>query len=279
MLQLAIRVGNLRRAKHALDARSFSSKPAPSPSPSPSPAPSPPPAPAPVTLVSSPSSAPPAATVFDPVKDRRVAAHPMTTGGKKGLTGFSFPVPRKLEDIIKYALLEREPPAKIRTVWNEFHDARRDSVATAWSTEQFDAVMRSSKRARSFLYPVFKGDGKYFTLFAQWQDKFCIMAFLDDYRRSPAAAEPYFSIAVYDDFVQRKGLALVRGDFSAHLTKADAAHLLNLIVHVHVDEPRQLELFNKDPGSFDWERFLAECPRPPAPAALPKGAPLVKHRA
>jgi hypothetical protein len=49
-----------------------------------------------------------AATLLDPVTGKRVAQHAMTTGGKKGLTGFSFPVPRRLEDIIKYALLERE---------------------------------------------------------------------------------------------------------------------------------------------------------------------------
>ena len=215
--------------------------------------------------------------MLDPVTERKVALHPMTTGGKKGLTGFSFPVPRKLEDIIKYALLEREPPARIKEAWNGFHDKRVDSVATTWSRAEYEAVRAAAQRGPRFLYPVFKGDGAYFTLYAEWQDKFCIMAFLDDYRRSPAAAEPYFSIALYDDFLKRKDLVLVRGDYSAHLTKQDAAHLLNLVAHFHLRAPRHLEHFNRDPASFDWQGYLNECPRPPGPTALPRAAPLVKH--
>lgn len=216
-------------------------------------------------------------TIIDPYSNKKVVQHPYTTGGKKGLTGFSFPVPRKLEDIIKYALLEREPAAKIKEVWNTFHDSRVDSVATSWSKSELDAAMSVSKRNRSFLFPVFKGDGKYFTLFAEWQDKYLIMCFLDDYRRSPGAAEPYFSLAVYDDFVARKGIALVRGDYSAHLNKLDAAHLLNMVRKFYIEDPKMVETFNKDPSSFNWERFLAECPRPPKVDEIKNPQKLVKH--
>ena len=216
-------------------------------------------------------------TIIDPYSDKKVIQHPYTTGGKKGLTGFSFPVPRKLEDIIKYALLEREPATKIKEVWNGFHDSRVDSVATSWSKSELEAAMSVSKRNRSFLFPVFKGDGKYFTLFAEWQDKYLIMCFLDDYRRSPGAAEPYFSLAVYDDFVTRKGIALVRGDYSAHLNKLDAAHLLNLVRHFYIQDPKMVETFNKDPSSFNWERFLAECPRPIQVNEIKDAKKLVKH--
>ena len=231
-------------------------------------------------LSSLPPPPPGAATLLDPVTGKRVAQHAMTTGGKKGLTGFSFPVPRRLEDIIKYALLEREPAAKIKEAWNVFHDARVDSVATTWTAAEFAAVMAASRRNKSMLYPVFKGEGRYFTLYAEWQDKYLIMAFLEDYRRSPGGAEPYFSVAVYDDFLAKKGLALVRGDYSAHLTKRDAAHLLNLVAHFHLREPRQLELFNREPAAFSWEGMLATCPRPPeagSVAADPRKATLVKH--
>lgn len=56
-------------------------------------------------------------------------------------------------------------------------------------------------------------------LFAQWQDNYCIFTFLDDYRRNPSTAEPYLALTMFDDFLDRKELVLVRGDFSGHLVK------------------------------------------------------------
>ncbi len=183
------------------------------------------------------------------------------------MPGFSFPAPRKLETIVKYALLERESPDRIREVWNEFHDNRLDSVATTWTAAEFNAIQERKRRCPRFIYPVHKGDGKYFTLVAEWQDKFCIFTFLDDYRRNPSAAEPYLSVALYDDFLERKGLVLVRGDFSGHLLRRDAAHVLNLMRYFYFENPKHLEAFNRDPASFSWDSYLRECPRPPEPKA------------
>jgi len=56
---------------------------------------------------------------------------------------------------------------------------------------------------------------------------------------------------------------LVRGDFSGHLRKADAAHLLTLMRYYYFSEPAAVETFNLDPRAFDWTRHLAGCPNPP----------------
>ncbi len=111
-----------------------------------------------------------------------------------------------------------------------------------------------------FVFPVRKGDGKFFTLICQFQDKHAIFTYLEDYKRDPARAEPYLAVTFFDDFMSRKGLVLVRGDFSYHLNKQDAARLLRLLHHFYVVDPRHVETFNKDPRSFDFTRFLAECP-------------------
>ena len=58
-------------------------------------------------------------------------------------------------------------------------------------------------------------------------------------------------------------LVLVRGDFSGHLRKADAAHLLTLMRYYYFSEPAAVETFNLDPRAFDWTRHLAGCPNPP----------------
>ena len=61
----------------------------------------------------------------------------------------------------------------------------------------------------------------------------------------------------------RAQLVLVRGDFSGHLRKADAAHLLTLMRYYYFSEPGAVETFNLDPRAFDWTRHLAGCPNPP----------------
>lgn len=195
-------------------------------------------------------------------KSGEVVQHPYITGGKKYLPGFSFPAPRKLEQIIKYALLEREPPAQIKQIWNTFHDTRLDCVATTWTPEEFAGIQERKRRCPRMIYPILKGDGKYFNLIAEWQDKYCIFTFLDDYRRNPSAAEPYMSVALYDDFLERKQLLLVRGDFSGHLTKADATHLLNLIRYFYFSNPKAVETFNFEPSKFDFNAFLRDFPKP-----------------
>ena len=189
------------------------------------------------------------------------------------MPGFSFPAPRSLESIIKYALLAREPPAVVKEVWNAYHDPRLDAVGSTWSAAEYAGIAERKRRCPRFVYPILKGDGKYFNLIAEWQDNFCIFAYLDEYKRSPGHAEPWLSVALYPDFVTSKGVVLVRGDYSGHLTKADATHALNLMRHFYFTDPRHVETFNKDPAAFDWGAFMNSVPAPPK-----KGEPVKLDR-
>lgn len=126
----------------------------------------------------------------DPIIPKDPVKHAYTTGGKRYLPGFSMPAPRRLEQIIKYALLEREPPNRIKEIWNEYHDGRLDSVATTWTEDEWAGIQERKRRCPRFVFPVLKGDGKFFTLLAEWQDKFCIFGLLDQVRNNPSGAEP-----------------------------------------------------------------------------------------
>jgi len=73
--------------------------------------------------------------------------HPYLTQNARYMPGFSYPAPRKLEQIIKYALLEREPAHKIREIWSEFHDVRSDCAATVLTRGEYEGIMaRASKK-------------------------------------------------------------------------------------------------------------------------------------
>lgn len=67
--------------------------------------------------------------------------HPYLTKNARYLPGFSFPAPRKLEQIIKYALLERESPSRIREIWSKFHENRTDCAATVLTRAEYQGIM------------------------------------------------------------------------------------------------------------------------------------------
>lgn len=70
-----------------------------------------------------------------------------------------------------------------------------------------------------FIFPVRKGPNEFFMLVAQFQGRHCIFTYLEDFKRNPHGCEPYMAVTFFDDFLDRKQLVLVRGDFSAHLSK------------------------------------------------------------
>ena len=65
--------------------------------------------------------------------------HPYLTNhaNARYLPGFSFPAPRKLKDIVKLQLLERESTHHIRDIWLDHHSERGDCVAGALTVPEY----------------------------------------------------------------------------------------------------------------------------------------------
>lgn len=56
----------------------------------------------------------------------------------------------------------------------------------------------------------------------QFQDKYCLCTYLEDFKKNPSAAMPYLAFSVFDDMVEKKNVALIRGEVSNHVTVAEA---------------------------------------------------------
>lgn len=95
---------------------------------------------------------------------------------------------------------------------------------------------------------------------SQFQPPYCLFTYLEAFQRDPTRAEPYMAVTFFDDFLERKGIVLVRGDFSGHLTKEDASRLLRLTKHYYSTDPKKVEEFNRRPAEFDVDAYFAECP-------------------
>ena len=124
---------------------------------------------------------------------------------------------------------------------------------------EHDIISQRMKDCPLFIWPVFKeNDEDHFVLLSQMQDKFVLCTFLEEYKRSPDTASPWITVAVYDDFCKEKNMALVRGDFTPNLTKAEGDTTSRMILHgYHDDEAfKHIHNFNKQPDQFDYNNFL-----------------------
>lgn len=62
----------------------------------------------------------------------------------------------------------------------------------------------------------------FFTLLVQFQGKQCFMTYLEDYKQNAAGAQPYLTITMFDEMLETKGLALLRGEVTNQLTRPEA---------------------------------------------------------
>jgi hypothetical protein len=73
-------------------------------------------------------------------------SHPYLTGHATYMPGFSFPAPRRLDQIIKYALLQRESTTEIKRIWGEFHSSRTDAMAAYMNKAQWDEFKELTRK-------------------------------------------------------------------------------------------------------------------------------------
>lgn len=79
---------------------------------------------------------------------------------KRGFS-FSYPCPRRMRDIVKMSLIERETSDKIREIWNTYHSARPDNVSCVLNTHQYSLLHKRTKESQFFIFPVFRKGGHF----------------------------------------------------------------------------------------------------------------------
>lgn len=171
--------------------------------------------------------------------------------------GFTYPAPRRLDDVVKLGLFKNEDKTKIEAIWSEFYSKKEFNVAETWDAKTFSELTAASKRAgKMFVLPVFKGTG-HFVVVSQILEKSIIFTYLDDYRRDPMNAQPYLVVTMYDELLKEKGLVLVRGDVTpVALEKVEGAWLLRMIRRFYLEREGEVASFNK--GTFDFEKCFRE---------------------
>jgi ATP synthase F1 complex assembly factor 1 len=162
----------------------------------------------------------------------------------------------------------QESPERIKEIWTQHHAEQPLTVSTVLeATAGRELISRATKNPM-FVLPVFRKDG-FFNLLSQWQDKSFLLTFLEEYKKNPSAAQPWMCLTVYEDLAFEKQLSLVRGDFTPHLTKADAEIVQKQLIACYMNNElfTWVNTFNTRPQDFDFQTFMDRYCRPfwPAP--------------
>ena len=90
------------------------------------------------------------------------------------------------------------------------------------------------------------------------------MTFLEDYKTNPATAQPWMCLTIHQDLAEEKQLTLIRGDFTPHLTRSDAAIIQKQLLACYLNSELHpwVKTFNTAPQDFDFQQFSDRHCRP-----------------
>lgn len=69
-------------------------------------------------------------------------------------TGFSYPGPRKLSEIVKLQLLTKHGTPRVQEIWQEYHQDHQSAIGDTLSAEEYGLLRQRTSRCRHFVLPV-----------------------------------------------------------------------------------------------------------------------------
>ena len=169
---------------------------------------------------------------------------------------FTYPCPRKLREIIKLSLVEKETPNTIKTIWGDYHANRSQNVSAVISSSQYITLYKRLKESPIFLFPL-KRESGYFFMVSQSQEKSNLFTGLEDFKKRKENSVPYFILTLFDELVLQKGIVLIRGDIIDNLIiKQEASLLLKSFLEYYIETglyQDSVHCFNHQPSKFNHE--------------------------
>ena len=146
----------------------------------------------------------------------RIQRHTITSSFSS--TGFSYPAPRALNEIVKIDLLANENADKIAQIWAEYHRDKIDSLAKVIPDKEMQLITDRASSARLSVIPVYREEG-FLNMLCQFQDTCFLVTSLEAYQKAPANASPCVTFSIYNDLASEKSITLVRGDIVSTVSK------------------------------------------------------------
>ena len=129
-----------------------------------------------------------------------------------------------------------------------------------WMSCAIPSTLRHKLASPFFVQPIFHDDG-FFMMISQFQSpSHFLMAYLEDYRMDPAAAQPLLTFSVFDDYAVSKDLTLVRCHIlNRGLHDSEGRKIVENVMESYTCdvEYAAVQTFNKRPQSFDVDDFIS----------------------
>ena len=174
---------------------------------------------------------------------------------------FTYPCPRKLREVIKMTMIEKELPKAIQQIWSSYHESRPQNVSSVITSSQYTLLYKRLKESPLFIFPLRRQQG-YFFMISQSQENSNLFTFLDDFKKNPSQAIPYFVLTLFDELILTKGISLIRGDIIDQLiTKQEAQILLKSFLAYYIETglyENYVNKFNNDPSKFNHETHVQD---------------------
>jgi len=174
---------------------------------------------------------------------------------------FSFAGPKKLHDILKKELVEDKSKTEVSDLWYSYHEGKENVLGLVLGGTETKALIPRAVISPFYIQPIFRDDGHFMLVSQFFEPSHFIMAYLEDYKMDPAAAQPLLSFSVFDDYVDDKDLTLVRADIlNPGIDEAEGLKVVNSMLESYKNDDEYLSVraFNTKPDSFDLEDFIAQ---------------------
>lgn len=119
-------------------------------------------------------------------------------------------------------------------------------------------IIRAIYKSPFFIQPVFREEG-HFMVVSQFQEpSYFLLAFLEDYKMDPAAAQPLITISVFDDLAEKNDVVLLRCDIINKGIEDDEGYkICQNLIEDYLDGDT-VQMFNTKPDAFNIDEFVKE---------------------
>lgn len=180
---------------------------------------------------------------------------------------FSYPAPRKLDEIVKLDKFTNLTTPQITALWTDYHrntDKNQYNVSSVISAEQHNVMSQNIKQSPISIIPVITkctGSVEYWPCLIQWQDNIALLTAVSNYQQASTKLIPSCTITLYNDLLNDKDITLIRGDIviPTDMTKSQFSILLQQLIELYTNSElydRYVYTANHKPNEFVFDDVL-----------------------
>ncbi|KAF2074031.1 hypothetical protein CYY_004645 [Polysphondylium violaceum] len=165
--------------------------------------------------------------------------------------------PGKLSEIIKPEKFESVDAETIKNLWLQYHSVK-DCICAVIPADVYTKLINRSKSCPMFIFPL-PGDNGYISILYQNQGDHFVYTYLEQYKKHTVNAVPWMIASHYTDFMESKGIVLMRAEPNLEVLSTVQAQYLYQQTQMYLMEDKKYNLmqtFTYHPAKFDFGQVV-----------------------